>query len=76
MGRVTNILDLLALIIQIMATIIMFFNSPSNKPEGSFIYSGNPDFTTPKRKNRWLKNGFLILCLGFILQLISLIIKQ
>lgn len=72
----TNLLDILALIIQIIATILMFLNSPSNKPEGNFIYSDDPDYLLPKRKNKWLKKGFLILCIGFMLQLISLFTKQ
>jgi hypothetical protein len=70
-----KILDILALIIQIMATAFMFFNSPVNVAEGGWISATNPDMETPRKKNKNLKRGFLFLCLGFCIQLISLIIS-
>lgn len=75
MKSIENSIDLIALIIQIIATIQMFFNSPINKPNATFSFP-SVDFETPKRRNKRLRLGFLFLCIGFILQMISLIIKN
>jgi hypothetical protein len=72
----TNLLDLLALLIQITGTVIMFFNAPKNKPEGTFIRASNPDYETPKKRERRIKWGFFLLAIGFAIQLVSLIIKM
>jgi hypothetical protein len=72
----TNCLDLAALLIQITGTIIMFLNAPKNEPKGSFIYASNPDYEAPKRRERRTKRGFLLLAIGFAIQLISLIVKM
>jgi len=71
----TNILDLTALIIQIIGTIIMFLNAPKNEPKGAFIGTSNPDYKTPQKRERRTKYGFLLLAIGFAIQLASLIIK-
>ncbi len=71
----TNCLDILALLIQIFGTVFMFWNSPDNKVEGGFIFAGNPDLDIPKKRNRKLQRGFQILCLGFIVQFFSLLLK-
>jgi len=72
----TNILDLCALLIQITGTVIMFFNVPKNEPKGSFIGASNPDYNTPKKRERQTKWGFLLLAIGFGVQLLSVIIKM
>jgi hypothetical protein len=78
MKTATNILDFIALIIQLLGTYIMFKNSPDNKPEGVVYLRqfGEVDFKKPKKKNLWLNNGFFILGLGFAVALISLILKM
>lgn len=72
--KIVNSIDLIALIIQIIATVFMFFNSPINKPSIAFSYP-SVDMKTPQKRNQRLRLGFLLLCIGFILQLSSLIIK-
>jgi len=72
----TNLLDLLALLIQITGTVIMFLNAPKNEPKGTFVYAGNSDYETPKKRERRTKWGFFLLAVGFAIQLISLLIKM
>jgi hypothetical protein len=73
--KITYIIDLLALSIQIIAAVLMFLNSPVNRPNGSFLVN-NIDFETPQKRNYRLRLGFMLLCIGFILQMGSLIIKN
>jgi hypothetical protein len=68
-------LDFSAVIIQIIAAAIMFRYGAPNVPFGAFVGKNNPDYETPKKRQRWLKYGFGILLIGFVLQLTSLIIK-
>lgn len=68
-------IDFFALFIQIIASVIMFQNSPENKPQGIFMRN-TVDIQTPKRRNNSLRFGFLLLCVGFVLQMGSLIIKN
>lgn len=70
-----SLMDLLALIIQIWGTTIMFLNAAKNKPNGSFIIADNPDYVTPNKRERRLRWGFLLLGIGFLIQFISLIMK-
>lgn len=70
----TNILDLTAITVQIVATIIMFFNGPKNLPAGNFM-SNAIDLEKPKKRESKIKIGFAVLSIGFIIQLGSLIIK-
>ena len=64
------LIDIAALIIQIIGTLVMYFNTPNNRVP---IYMF--DETIPEKKNRNLRIGLIILCCGFILQLISLVLK-
>jgi hypothetical protein len=54
----------------------MFFNAPKNEPKGSFISSSNPDYETPRKRERRIKWGFFLLAVGFGIQLLSLIIRM
>ncbi len=74
-SKIITLIDFTALTLQIVATLIMFSNSPINKPFGAFVGASNPDYETPRRKQIWLKRGLGILCLGFFFQLISLIMR-
>jgi hypothetical protein len=76
MTKITNFLDLFALIIQLSGSILMFYNSPDNFPDASFSYGRNPDYETPKRKNKLVKRGFGILGIGFLVAIVSLILKD
>ena len=74
---IINILDFIALSIQLIGIWIMFKNSPDNKPDGVIYLKkwGETDLKEPKTKNLRLKEGFLILGIGFIIAFISLILK-
>jgi hypothetical protein len=71
-----NLLDLAALVIQVIGTVIMFFNAPKNEPKGSFIGSSDPDCETPRKRERRIKWGLFLLAVGFGIQLLSLIIRM
>ena len=75
MSILIKILDLAALIVQLVGSWIMFKNSPENKPNGVFVGSENPDYKQSIKKNLKLKRGFLILGVEFFLALISLLLK-
>ncbi len=72
--KINNALDIIALTIQIAGTLMMAFNSPKNLPAGAFM-TVNVDVVTPRKRETKTKIGLLILCLGFFIQLISLLIK-
>ncbi len=74
MKNITYVLDIIALVIQIIATAILFFNGPKNKPDGAFIFN-KVDLETPRKREKNLRIGFAILCVGFFLQLVSLLFK-
>jgi hypothetical protein len=71
---IATILDFAALIVQVTGSFIMFNNSPINKSDGLLAddFDDTPIIT---RKNKRLRNGFLILAIGFLLAFISLILK-
>lgn len=73
--KIQYLLDLIALLIQITASVIVYLNSPVNKPMGLFM-SNNVDMKTPELRNRKLRFGFLLLCVGFCIQLLSSITKN
>ena len=73
--KITYGVDLIALLIQIVASILMFLNSPMNKPQGSFMVN-KVDVATPLKRNNKLRFGFLLLCIGFVLQMASLLMKN
>jgi hypothetical protein len=70
----TNSFDLISLVIIFIATFIMAINAPKNKPDGAFC-SDVIDFEKPRKRERNTKIGLIILCIGFFIQLLSLIIK-
>lgn len=74
MIRITNWVDVIALIIQIVGTMLMAINAPKNKPMGTFAGLG-VDYKTPLKRENYIRMGLIVLCVGFILQLVSLIIK-
>jgi hypothetical protein len=73
--KVTYLIDLIALVVQIIATVFMFLNSPMNIPSGAFLVD-KVDYSTPNKQNKRLKLGFKLLCVGFVLQMFSLIMKN
>ena len=73
--KITYCIDITALVIQIIATILMFSNSPFNKPSGAFMPK-KIDFEIPNKRNKRLNFGFKLLCIGFVLQMISLMTKS
>ncbi|HEY4063879.1 MAG TPA: hypothetical protein VGM30_18355 [Puia sp.] len=72
----TNLLEFAALVIQVIGTVIMFFNAPKNEPKGAFIGTLNPDYETPRKREHHTKWGFFLLAMGFGIQLLSLVIKM
>jgi hypothetical protein len=73
--KITYCIDLIALVVQIIATFFMFLNSPINIPSGAFM-GNDVDYSTPNKQNKRLKFGFKLLCIGFVLQMFSLIMKN
>lgn len=69
-----NLLDFLAVSIQIIGTIFLFFSSPENKPNISIVYS-DYNIKEPKKRNKKMQIGFLILCIGLIVQAVSIGLK-
>lgn len=69
------ILDFLAISLQFAGAIAMFNYSPINTPKFPTQMGGITDTVTYKIKNRGLKNGFLVLMIGFGIQLLSMIMK-
>lgn len=69
---ITYVLDGTALLIEIAATVIMFLNSPTHS--GSSMVN-EAECKVSQSKERRTRLGFLILCIGFIVQLISFTIK-
>lgn len=72
MKLLTIVLDFVSVFIQLIGTGIMFFNSPINEL-GKTSYGGKDKEVS--RKNKFLKMGFLILAIGFIIQIIDMILK-
>ena len=73
---ISTILSFVALFVQIAGAYIMYKNSPDNKSNVAQSTSfGNADYDTPKRRNRRIKTGFGILAIGFIIQMISMIVQ-
>ncbi len=70
-----NFLDFTALSFQFIGAIISFIYSAKNKPEGTFIYSGNPDYNTPKKREFRGNIGFILMAIGFLIQFFILIKK-
>ena len=58
--KITYDIDGVALVVQIIASVLMFLNSPINEPSGAFMVNV-VDFETPKKRNSKLKFGFLLL---------------
>jgi hypothetical protein len=71
---ITTILDLLALVVQFVGSLVMYLNSPLNRPEGVIFGAG--DTIIPKQRNRRLKTGFSILALGLFIALVSKILSM
>lgn len=76
MEKIINILDVLALLVQLIGSGFIYYNSPENIPVGSPIGFGETDFKTPKKRNKALKTGFLILSIGFVIAIVSLVLKD
>jgi hypothetical protein len=74
--KLTDCTDLVAILIQLAAAITIYKNSPTNKPSGALIGVSNPDMQKPNTMNNWLKIGFRILVLGYLVQLCSFSLKQ
>jgi hypothetical protein len=69
-------LDILALLIQSVAAIVMYLNSPNNTENGSYLFDDYEYFRQiENKKNGRLKLGFLLLLIGIGLSLISTLIK-
>lgn len=70
-------LEAFALSVQIAGTLIMALNSPKNIPVGAFMTSGTTTeaYSKPKRRNDYTRYGLILLCIGFALQLMFLILK-
>jgi hypothetical protein len=75
MKSLINILDILALVIQLTGSIIMFRNSPINRVTGTQL-GGDYDKELPKLKNYKLKVGFLLLAVGIFISIVSLLLKD
>jgi hypothetical protein len=75
MSLAIEITDALALIIQFIGAIVMYNNSPINRTTGT-THGGVYNPAPVNKKNRNLRNGFLLLSIGIILSLISLLIKD
>jgi hypothetical protein len=75
MLMLNNLLDLLAVLIQIIGTYILVKGSPENTFKGAVIYSNNEDFKKIEKQNKKMKNGFKILLFGLAIQGISVGIK-
>eukprot|EP01037_Dinobryon_pediforme_P007924 gene7924-7993_t len=76
MEKLTNILDVSALIVQFTGALFMYRNSPANEMPWGTTFQ---DTVTPKRlkrKNKRLSLGFFILTVGIGIALLSLIIKD
>jgi hypothetical protein len=69
-------LDVLALLIQSIAAIIMYLNSPDNIEKGDYLFDDYEYFRLLDiKKNKRLKFGFLLLLIGIAIALISTAIK-
>jgi hypothetical protein len=70
-----KVLDLIALLIQLVGAIVMYYNSPQNRATGT--QSGG-DYNNEKAamKNRMLSWGFLLLAVGIALSIILLIVRD
>lgn len=69
-----KLMEISSILFQLVGSIILFLNSPINEPTGSFIYSENPNYDKPKKKNISLKWGFGVMLVGFCIQLLTLVI--
>ena len=70
-----NILDLVAVVIQIIGSFFLFFSSPENKTDAALIFAANSDFNSIKQRNFRMRIGFLILCIGLMVQGFSVGLK-
>jgi len=75
MKTITDILDIVSLLIQLGAAVVMFKNSPINTITGTQL-GGNYDKSIPDLKNKRLKNGFRLLAIGISISVISLLLKD
>ena len=71
----TKILDVVSLITQFVGGLVMYKNSPINRPTG-ITHGGNYNSEPFKKRNIRLGAGFLILTIGIFLSIISLLIKD
>jgi hypothetical protein len=69
-------IDISALLIQLIAAIIMFLNSPNNT-ETNAAFFDDYDEVRPieNKRNKRLKSGFLLLLIGITISLLSTLIK-
>jgi len=76
MTIITTIIDFISLGLQLVGAVIMYRNSPVNQmPWGSTFADASMFRKKFKKKNDWLRYGFLILAVGVCLSLASLFIK-
>jgi hypothetical protein len=70
-------LDILALVIQLSGAIMMFLNSPNNTSSIDPLLDDYEEEAQPieDKKNKRLKQGFLLLLIGILITLISTVIK-
>jgi len=76
MELLEKLLDILALIVQLIGALMMYKNSPINTLQYPTQMGGVTDVKTYKIKNRWLERGLLILVIGFAIGLFSLLMKD
>jgi hypothetical protein len=69
--------DVAALLIQLLATILMYLNSPDNTAKGFHMFGEDDEKfrRIDNKRNKRLRFGFLLLLIGIAISLISTIIK-
>jgi len=75
MNCIIKFLDIIALITQFIGALVMYMNSPINKITQTQL-GGSANTTIPNFRNKWLRNGFLILSIGLLMSIILLVIKD